>query len=165
MPRPPAPAVTCCCSTTACPTPTPSTSSRIFRHSVRRRRSSSLPAPATRNWWFVWCALARGTACPKPASTWSACPTSSGTRWPSTAAGPIPAPAARFPQRRILYRLKPLHPEMKVLYTSGYTDATVVHLGLLDESLPPETVHARRAQSQGARSAGYAAAAAFLISW
>jgi signal transduction histidine kinase len=36
---------------------------------------------------------------------------------------------------QLVERLKQLHPEMKVLYTSGYTDAAVVRLGLLDESL------------------------------
>ena len=32
-------------------------------------------------------------------------------------------------------RLKQLHPEMKVLYTSGYTDAAVVRHGLLNDEL------------------------------
>jgi two-component system cell cycle sensor histidine kinase/response regulator CckA len=32
-------------------------------------------------------------------------------------------------------RLRQLHPEMKVLYTSGYTDAAVVDRGLLDQSV------------------------------
>ncbi len=32
-------------------------------------------------------------------------------------------------------RLAPLHPEMKVLYTSGYTDNAIVHHGILEEGI------------------------------
>ncbi len=35
--------------------------------------------------------------------------------------------------RKLVERLKEIHPEMKVLYMSGYTDNAIVHHGVLEE--------------------------------
>ena len=35
--------------------------------------------------------------------------------------------------RKLVDRLKEIHPEMKVLYMSGYTDNAIVHHGILEE--------------------------------
>jgi DNA-binding NtrC family response regulator len=37
--------------------------------------------------------------------------------------------------RDLADRLQPLYPDMKVLYMSGYTENTIIHHGVLDESL------------------------------
>ncbi|TLY50000.1 MAG: response regulator, partial [Gemmatimonadetes bacterium] len=37
--------------------------------------------------------------------------------------------------REVALLLKPSHPEMKVLYLSGYPDASIVHQGLLEPGL------------------------------
>jgi CheY-like chemotaxis protein len=47
--------------------------------------------------------------------------------------------------RKLVDRLKEIHPEMKVLYMSGYTDNAIVHHGILEEGInfihKPFTLH------------------------
>jgi len=37
--------------------------------------------------------------------------------------------------RELANQLAPLHPQMRVLYMSGYTDDTIVHHGVLEEGI------------------------------
>ncbi len=51
-----------------------------------------------------------------------------------------------FSGREVADRLKPLHPETKVLYMSGYTDSAIVHHGVLD----PDTAYLQKPFTPGA---------------
>ena len=41
----------------------------------------------------------------------------------------------RMTGKQLALRLAPLRPEMKVLFMSGYTDSSIVHLGILDAGI------------------------------
>ncbi len=51
-----------------------------------------------------------------------------------------------FSGREVAERVKPLHPETKVLYMSGYTDSAIVHHGVLD----PDTAYLQKPFTPGA---------------
>ena len=52
--------------------------------------------------------------------------------------------------------LKTTYPDLKILFTSGYTDDAIAHHGVLDEGveLPAQTIYASDSRPQSARDAG-----------